>query len=511
MFLNISRLFYAAILAGLLFTPVFGNEHCGTTRFIEKLKNPVKKFSAASTGCVPKNYYGKVDTAITENFIIFYTKERPDIYAHAIKTTEYIDSLKSYLEQAYELYRDSLGLDTILGTNRTYHYQENVPFKPKSGKRYYPVEVIDIGLMRNYEGEDYDVLGMVFSPYTSRPKETQIAIENDFLYGADCSGKLSEKRIISRQNVDYSIQWRIALKTIAFHELYHSFQFAIYDMINNPDSFWYEAAASGVEEIGVPEFDNYINHLYKAFQNPGQSMINGTGYEHATLYLFLFSELGSKFDSYILDYFSKYPKENFAYQLAMLANNLGIDSEDLFHRYAQKVFFSGSRAAWVPQDSLLWPQDQDSWPLWRISIDRVTSPRILPSIAIDFVRTSSSNVPPNVDSVARKSFLEDSNSYIWVLSRLLEAEFIPPEPPEPPKPSGIHWNLLKPDVKLTFGILPENSKGMEIRSANGTLIKKIEGSPGEEIIWPFENPPKSGIYFYRILPNGKARKLIVTS
>lgn len=57
-------------------------------------------------------------------------------------------------------------------------------------------------------------------------------------------------------------------------------------MINNPDSFWYEAAASGVEEIGVPEFDNYINHLYKAFQNPGQSMINGTGYEHATLYLF---------------------------------------------------------------------------------------------------------------------------------------------------------------------------------------------------------------------------------
>lgn len=501
----VCRLFRALILAGLFFAPVFGLEkgRCGTLHFSENQTKSIKR-TVAKVGCIPENYYGKVDTALTENFIIYYTKEK----AHAVRTTAFIDSLKIHLENAYYLFKNNIGLKAISGISRTHHYRGNVPYKPNSVDRYYPVEVIDIGLMRNYEGEDSTVFGLTMSAQKS--KASQIIIENDFFYGADCYGAISTNPMMHK-NTDYSINWQNALKVTVYHELYHAFQFYYYNINDYNHSFWLEASATGAEEIGAPEVDDYVNYLFNAFNNPGRSMENSTSdqeYGLSTLYLFLHYKLGPKFDSYIWESFSKNPTEKFSVHLAKYILSRAEDPEELFHEYAKRVFFSGSRAL-EPQAPIFWP-DQPNWPSWKISNDRTTT-RILPSTSIDFVRTTGPE--PKIDSATAKTrlYLENEGLYVWVLSRLLENGYVPPPEPTPLKEFTVYPNPWNPGNSpyLRFKPLPENATGIEIRSSNGSLIDRINGSPGDELIWQPKRLPAPGILYYRTLPKGRNKVLIV--
>jgi len=493
----------AILLIALFFSPIFGaGGRCGTLQFAENIQNPQKRM-LAKLGCNPESLYGKVDTAKTKHFIIYYTKTGP----HAIKTQAYIDSLKLYLERAYDLHKNSLGMNDIYGATQTWHYRQ----RPPTGL--YPIEVIDTGLLRNEEGDYADVFGLTFAPNETNSKLTQIIMENDFLYGADCSGKLSTKPFSRIDGLNYSLaeNWHLALKVTTFHELYHAFQMPYLDSKYNLSEygFWLEASATGVEEIAVPEVDDYIGYISSIFRNPGSSMENskvGDGYGYAVLYLFLYAELGPQFDSEIWNYFSKNPKDNFSTQLARLANSRGINPEELFHKYASQIFYSGSRAQfspWLP----LFAEDMPKWPDWtRI---KTTIPKSLQAGAIDFASMSCGEEKPNIDS-AMISPLNYDDFCVWVLSRLLETEFIPTPPDSIIAEKFIAYpNPWNPENSLTFMPLPENAKGVEIRSANGTLIKKIEGKPGEELTWKPANPPKTGILLYRHFPYGKGRILIV--
>jgi len=486
-------------ILALFFSQSFGleNMRCGTSRFAENLKNP-KKRMLAKAGCVPENFYGKIDSTKTENFIIYYTTSGP----HKIRTNEYIDSIASYLEQAYKLHKDTLGMKGISGVQKTFQYRKNVP----SGL--YPVEVIDTGLLRHYEGEYAKTFGLTFHLDNNKPKETEIIIENDFSYGADCSGNPSTFHF-SSQSVDYYEEWKLILKATTFHELYHAFQSTYYNWVRN-NTFWMEASATGVEDIGTPNMNDYINYLYEpssSFNNLGKSMegVGGDSFEYswAVLYLFLNSQLGLRFDSAIWSYFSKYPTDNFGMQLARLADSLqkkhGFDknAEDLFHEYAKQIFYSGSRAEFSPY-KLFW-EDIPEWPSWRVY--KRTPPSVLQPGTFDFIRTKDE---PNT-AFAKKSLLQDGNSTVWALSRLLEKEYVAPEDlaketvayPNP-------WDPRNPRTPaIHFKNLPKDSKGIEIRSANGALVARVDS------LWEPKKNPAPGILYYRTLPYGKNKVLIV--
>jgi len=492
------------IILVLFFSQSFGLEgmRCGTSRFAENLKNPKKKM-LAKAGCIPENLYEVIDTKKTQNFIIYYTKTK----AHAIRSNEYIDSIASYLEQAYNLHKNTLGMKSISGARKTYQYLQNVP----SGL--YPVEVIDTGLLRGWECESvgYDkcyaqTFGLTFPPDDRKYKETEVIIENDFAYGADCSGNLSKFHFRSK-GVDYYEEWKLILKATVFHELYHAFQFPYY--VGN--SFWMEASATGVEEIGVPDANDYINYLSNV---PGKSMEDADEMEEygwATLYLFLYSQIDKRFDSAIWNYFSKYPSDKFGIQLARLVDSLqkkqGFkkNAEDLFHEYATRIFYSGSRAEFS-LDEFFW-EDMPNWPTWNVY--KTTPPTALQIGTFDFIRTE--NEPST--AFARKSSLRDGNSMVWVLSRLLENENIQFEDPKNPDDPNDTLVTVKKFVAypnpwntrdtLRFINLPEKSKGVEIRSANGALIARVDS------LWKPEKIPAPGILYYRDLPYGKNKVLIV--
>ncbi|MDR2594982.1 MAG: hypothetical protein LBC87_09470 [Fibromonadaceae bacterium] len=476
----------------LFFSQSFGleNVRCGTSRFAENLKNPKKKM-LAKAGCTPESYDGEVKFRDTKNksFRIYYMETGP----HAIRTNEYIDSLASYLEQAYKMHKNN-GMKGISGAQRTHHYRQSVP------AGLYPIEVIDAGLLRGYE-EDEDGFAQTFG--LTFPGGIEIIIENDFAYGADCSGNLSKFHFKGSQGVDYYEEWKLILKATVFHELYHAFQSAYYNW-QRYETFWLEASATGVEEIGVPDADDYINYLQYNFRNPGVSMeiIESNSFEAygwATLYLFLYSQMGSRFDSAIWNYFSnpEYSKDSFGMQLARLADSLNKNAEDLFHEYARQIFYSGTRAKSSPY-RLFWG-DMPNWPNWRVN---TSVPSVLQPGTFDFIRTENEL---NTASVARKSYIKDGNNIVWVLSRLLEKEYVTPEDlargtvayPNP-------WNPRNSKTPaIHFKNLPKDSKGIEIRSANGALIARVDS------LWEPKKIPAPGILYYRDLPYGKNKVLIV--
>jgi len=487
----------------LFFSQSFGleNMRCGTSRFAENLKNPKKKM-LAKNGCIPENLYGVIETKKTTNFIIYYTKSGP----HAIRTNEYIDSIASYLEQAYNLHKNTLGMKGISGARKTYQYRQDVP----SGL--YPVEVIDTGLLRGEEGDYYDTFGLTFPPDYSKPKETEVIIENDFAYGADCSGNFSNEPIKSN-GVNYYEEWKLILKATVFHELYHSFQ-SVYFNWTKYDTFWMEASAAGVEEIGAPDANDYINYLYVSssnFNNLGKSMYNVEDYSLAVLYLFLYSQIDPRFDSAIWDYFSKYSEDDFEMQLARLVDSLQTkrgfnkNAEDLFHEYAKQIFYSGTRTKSSPYP-LFW-EDMPKWPTWSVNT-RV--PSDLQPGTFNFIRAENQ---PSTASVARISPLRDGNNTVWALSRLLEKEYVAPEPDGTVKEFVAYPNPWDPRNSKTpairFKNLPKDSKGIEIRSANGALLTRIKPQKGDTLSWEPNKIPAPGILYYRDLPYGKNKVLIV--
>jgi hypothetical protein len=475
--------FYAAFLIVLLFSQSFGaGIRCGTANFLE---NSQKKLAKASYSAA--TFSGEVKKKESKPFVIYYTTEG----LHATSES-YVDSLIEYLHQAYELHTKFLGMDSILGAARTYFYQQRVQ------RGFYPVEVVDLG------AEDTDncgVLGAVFAPLRNSETATQIAMENNFIYDAYCYGYGNPGDSMA----DYP--WNVALKLTVFHELYHSFQ-AAYTPIADNTIFWAEASATGVEEIGMPEVDDYINYLFYNFHNnlPVGISIDSLSksqyyYGYASLYLFLFSELGAKFDRAIWSNFSKNPSDKFSMQLARLADSLGYDPEELFNEYAKRLFYSGSRAG----SSSFWV-DMQKWPTWNNVKTTRTSP--LPAGTFDFIRKTSEEIP-KVDSAAIIASLEKYP--VWVLSRLLEKKFVPQPPPKEkiefaafPNP----WNPKQNPV-LYFN-LPEKTEAVEIRASNGALLERVRGEAGKPLAWQPKKIPAPGILYYRTLPYGKNKVLIVS-
>ncbi|MCL2207454.1 MAG: hypothetical protein FWB90_05075 [Fibromonadales bacterium] len=495
-------IFIPLIIIALLFSQSFGagGARCGVAQFMEDSKKQGKTLAKPGfESCNADNYYNRnaVLEARTKNFIIYYTLDKASPHA---TTSEYIDSLAKYLEEAYYFHKEVLGMKGILGKNQTRHYIKNVPLG------LYPVEVIDNGLLRGDEGKYDNTYGLIPPPYSAQ--STQIIIENDFLYGADCKGNFSTVPYISPINGNYSMpgKWHLALKVTVFHELYHSFQIYQVKSLTNNNIFWAEASATGVEEVAVPEVNDYIGYISPSFV---ETIVDSeAGYGWAMLYLFLSYEFGLGFDSFIWRSFSERPREKFSEHLSRYAYSLGKNAEDLFHRYASYLLYSGKKAEFLPDSLPPTPllSDLSRWPERKI---RQIPIGVLPEASFYFLERTSENWP-KTDSATRISPAEYGDASVWVLSRLLKKEWFPP--PEL-KEFAAYPNPWDPkrNSEIKFSPLPEKSTGIEIRSANGVLLGRIKGKPGDELIWKQDSKklPTPGILYYRTLPHGKNKVLIV--
>jgi hypothetical protein len=109
------------------------------------------------------------------------------------------------------------------------------------------------------------------------------------------------------------------------------------------------------------------------------------------------------------------------------------------------------------------------------------------------------------------SKLKDGNSNVWVLSRFLREDFVLPQPPVPTKEFAAYPNPWNPkrNAEIKFGPLPKNSRGVEIRSSNGALLKRIYGKSRDTLTWQPEKFLAPGILYYRALPYEKNKVLIV--
>jgi len=506
-------IFIPLTVIALLFSQSFGagGVRCGTVQFMENSKKSEKRLAKPGfDNCRADNYYITVSDTMTKNFIIYYTTDKTS--PHAV-TREYIDSLAKYLEEAYNFHKN-LGMAGILGQRQTWHYRKSVPLG------FYPVEVIDTGLLRGEEGEYSNAYGLVFPVNT---QSTQMIIENDFLYGANCSGASSTEPFYSHINGDYSRpgKWHLALKVTVFHELYHSFQINQVRNMTSRNTFWLEASATGVEELAAPEVNDYVSYVhdyinYYIWPSLIDSIVNiwreedPPGYNWAPFYLFLASELGQNFDSFIWKSFFQAQNDIFPVHLARYANSLEIDAEYLFHKYASYVFYSGKRAKFLPDSLLPIPRYLSDLPIWPERAVGKTLRRVLPEASFYFLEKTSEN-PPSIDSVWGVSSLNYGDSSVWVLSRLLKTGVLPPKLNKfvaYPNP----WNPRNPRTpEIKFAPLPENSTGIEIRSSNGVLLDRIKGNPGDELTWGqnSKKPPAPGILYYRTLPHGKNKVLIV--
>ena len=529
-----------------LATFAYSGHVCGTAQMLNNLKNKNKtlkplnapKTIARSTGsaCTASDLYDSVYTRTTKHFEIFYTLEGPH------KTTKaYIDTLENALEYAWDFHVNKSKMRTPKGYFETYHYE--MP----THDDLYPVEVIDMSTLRHYRSffdePCYYCFGLTI-PMDG--EETELLIENDFRHvpkgeaitdsitfgDKTCPySRATEEFNHPIYKYSYAKNFAPALRVTAIHELYHAIQFRY---LNTSINFWFEASASGVEEIAAPDVDDYFENLPSLAENVGKPYTTlAKPYGAGILFMYLHNHVGHDVNRLIWENFAKEPNKNFQYQLTQVASNKGLSADSLFHDFATKLVFTGKRSELV-DSSFMIASDQPRWPEFRaetqsksfvaptldyIAYDyksngapdmskfkgRASAVAIYSdSYAIRFLPTTNS-----IDSAKTEFFGKGTpDSTLWVFSRFFEDE---------PIPTVFKDSTLRAyptpwrEGSLCFTPLPHNKDYIEIRNRRGNLITKIKYSSSTHCI--DEREVKSllvpGVYRFRIGNSGKLKDFII--
>lgn len=542
------RFSWIAVLCLSLASLAFADRTCGTSKVMENFLNNKNKHISqlrhlkptareAGTACTASDLYDSVYTRLTKHFEIFYTLKGP----HKT-TTAYIDSLEKALEYAWDFHVNQSGMLPPKGYFETHQYQ--MPTQSD----HYPVEVIDLTMLRNsIELLDSDTCYLCFGlTLPMANDESILLIENDFKHGSKHSpvidtAHLNEKSCPYVQpteeftnpvhNYSYTKNFMPALRVTAVHELYHAIQFRY---LNTSVNFWFEASASGVEEIAVPDVDDYFEHLSSIANNVGHPYPTlRTPYGAGILFLYLHNHVGHDVNRLIWENFAKEPNKNFQYQLTQVAKKKGLSADSLFHDFAVRLSFTGDRSELVDSTFLI-ANDQTKWPKFKTEhqagsfeaapLDYVayyylangtpdlsnyegkaSAVAIYPdSYKIRFLPTTNS-----VDS-AQTEFLRlgTPDSTIWVLSRFFE---------DAPIPTVLKDSTLRAyptpwrNGPLCFTPLPYNKNYLEIRNRRGNLITKIKYDGSTHCM--DESEVKSlmapGVYRFRIENSGKLKDFII--
>ena len=545
-----NRLTLTLVALFLIFTtPAFADHTCGTAQVLDYLNNKHKTVKqmlsetkayarTTSAGCTSKDYYDSVYSRTTKHFEIFYTLKGPH------KTTvEYIDSLEKALEYAWNFHVNKSGMLPPKGISETFHYEKNV----QNGL--YPIEVIDIYLLQNYSAVMKTPCSECFGltiPFDD--EKSEMFIENDFkgiaahnpiIDTVEFNDKVctypraTEEFSNEPYNYSYAKNFMPALRITAAHEMYHAIQFRYSEKMPQYN-FWFEASASGIEEIVAPDVDDYFSHLSKLANNVGLPYKNlDKPYGAGIFFLYLHNHVSPKTNRLIWENFEKAPNKTFQYQLTQAAKEQGLSADSLFHDFAIKLSFTGNRATLV--DSTFWiASDQPQWPMFQTKSASGT----FEATALDytayyyyangspdiskFVGTASAiaikpkaysiRFLPSTNSIdsARTEFLRETSvdSILWVFSRFSEEDVIPTFFKDStlrayPTP----WR----HGALCFTPLPQNKNHIEIRNRRGNLIQRIKYNSYTHCL--DESEVKSlmvpGVYRFRVGNSGKLKDFIV--
>lgn len=541
------RLFFLIVF--LLISETLAHQQtCGTDKIIQ-YQNQIKSGLLSRTiavsslvSCEDEAYYNHLDTILTKHFIIYYTLEGP----HAT-TQFYLDTLAFYLEKAWYQNTTLLGMLPPKGMKISYHYKQEVP------NDLYPVEVIDIDLLRNTNiimGEPCrGCYGLTYPDIEDNERSTLI-IDNDFKYtsinapisiitdstGKECTYPSATMELYNTSQTPYSYfdYPEKALKITAFHELYHASQIR-YVETNSFFSFWYEASAVGVEEIGAKEVNDYWSYLTSLFRYPETfpSTPLDNGYKASVLYLYFYKQNGPLFDASLWDAFSKNTEKSFTKILSEQLLNRELDPDSSFHDFVQKLFFSGFRAKYQPSENLLY-EDSPDWP--NMSIQEASSNSIVLS-TLSFRYLSVKSEIPDLNSFKGKaslllwneneedvtietishandlfllnSSISESDSAVLILSRFMEdAPAIQTNLVKTLRAFPTPWQGSSP---LCFTPLPETDSFIEIRNRIGTLVSRIQTNSTTHCLEAsyIKSKMTPGLYHFRIGSHGKTTPFIL--
>lgn len=523
---------------------------CGTEKFIEHQKQIKSGLVAKAivksslTSCPEESYYNKVSTLLTTHFIIYYTLEGP----HAT-TSMFLDSLAFYLEKAWTMHTSLLGMKPPKGMKRSYHYQQ------ANEKGLYPVEVIDIDLLRNTDmlmgGSCHGCFGLTYPGDETDPEATILMIDNDFKYtpeyniekafvtdqnGKECSYPIASKSLYNESEVPYSYADfpEKGIEVTCFHELYHAAQIRYVSFIDYP-SFWFEASAVGVEEIGAPTVNDYWGYLTDFFKSAGTPLTSlKQDYGAGVLYLYLYKQNGPRFDASIWEAFSKNPEKSFDQLLAAQWIKKELNPDSSFHDFTKQLFFSGHKSDyvtsknWIHEDAPLWPEmrthqaiENKSIALVPLTYDYLSIKSFLPELTYfegqaSLILWNKTEERARVESIRKPDDLyfwaaaiSESDSAILVLSRLQEKtnKFIPSSQ----KPLRSYPNPWKGDSPLCFSPLRPSESFIEIRNRLGNLVSRVKTNSVTHCIeanW-VKNNMAPGLYHFRMGSHGKTTPLLL--
>ncbi|MDR1759212.1 MAG: hypothetical protein LBR60_01650 [Fibrobacter sp.] len=521
---------------------VWGKPTDGTLRWFQQHNRTFKKPAAQiklarTTSCKAESYYNEVSELATEHFYFYYTLEG----VHAA-TPEFIDTLARYFEDAYALYAGKLKMKAPEGVQTTYHYQ-----KSNHGSRY-PVEVLDLDLVRNVEqllgSPCFGCFGITFPGNSGAPEKTSILFDNDFRYTTitapvgtlenGCTYSRPVKELTNtRAGYSYADRFREGIRITAYHELYHAVQARYYDFFSYY-TFWLEASATGFEELGAPDVNDYENNLFLDFL-PGVPL-NETYSDYAPviLFFFLYQQYGISFDAAIWENYSKAEAKPFEEILVKTLSGRQKNADSVFHLFAEQLFFSGARTPYFTSPEVLYSDMKDwreftlktsadsfslSYPAFDyLFLENKTLPDLSAfqgnaSVALWSAKKKSAAFIP-LDSNANFSEIlkqmAAADSALLVLSRLqdrapgvvLEKDSLPLRSfPNPWKGTG----------ELCFSPLPENKKFIEIRNRIGKLVLRepYQGSLHCMEAEAIRQHLAPGLYRFRAGASGKTEPFLV--
>ena len=110
-------------------------------------------------------------------------------------------------------------------------------------------------------------------------------------------------------------------------------------------NFWFEASATGMEEVGAPEVNDYVRYIPEFLDQTGTPIDQNTAIYGASLFfLYLHNRVDSLFDKSIWENFSKNPEGSFRQQYASAVEARKKNPQDVFQDFAERLAYSGKNS-----------------------------------------------------------------------------------------------------------------------------------------------------------------------
>lgn len=547
--LSVIALVAFCFFAATSYTHAYESE-CGTMRVIEsfikekKHSQPSSKkepiYKQATEKCKAEDFYDSVYTIESQHFQVMYTLTG----LHAT-TQQFADSTIAILEEAWDFYINQHKMHPPKGINTGFHFRKVVK------NDLYPVEIIELNQVREnfFKGNGCNPNFAITQPFDVNGS-SEIFMENDFyatctrnpdrdtifVHGDTCTYPTAKNPLYNvTHNYSYTDEWAKGLRVTIFHEFYHAIQLTYLNTSAN-FSFWFEASATGFEEITNPEIDDYLRYIPELFSNMGYPLSEDTSnYGASTLFLYLYLNVSKDLDRLIWESYYNNPTKDFEYQLESALKKQKLDADSIFHDYSVRLSFSGQRTETI--NKKFWIiEDQPKWVNAPFYYEDSIRPN-LKSLAFEFY-----SIPQNFsgsystdlsDFIGKASVviykdgkasvykiqsnktldsltmtLATSDSSAWIFSRLGKSENIPIEYNDSaPHAFPVPWK----HGPLCFAPLPRDKKFIELRTRRGDLIsqEKYEGASyclQEEQVKSKFAP---GIYRFRVGNKGKTKSFMV--